>query len=76
MTAEEIDTVSIKAYGNANKNPKAHMKQPKWTPRPAAASFKFLNNEEYKPFVKVSDCSQVSDGASAMLLVLELGKTR
>ena len=27
----------------------------------------------YKPFVKVSDCSQVSDGASAMLLVSEAG---
>ena len=39
----------------------------------AASSFKFLSNEEYKPFVKVSDCSQVSDGASAMLLVSEAG---
>ena len=69
VTVEEIDTVSIKAYGNANKNPKAHMKAAKMDAKTAAASFKFLNNEDYKPFVKVSDCSQVSDGASAMLLV-------
>jgi acetyl-CoA acyltransferase len=29
----------------------------------------FLANEEYKDFMKVSDCSQVSDGASAVLLL-------
>ncbi len=73
VTAEEIDTVSIKAYNNANKNPKAHMKAAKLDAETAASSFKFLSNEDYKPFVKVSDCSQVSDGASAMLLVSEAG---
>jgi acetyl-CoA acyltransferase len=33
----------------------------------------FLGNEEYKKFLKVSDCSQVSDGGAAMLVVSERG---
>lgn len=73
VTAEEIDTVSIKAYNNANRNPLAHMKAAKMDAETAASSYKFLNNEEFKNYVKVSDCSQVSDGASAMLLVSETG---
>jgi acetyl-CoA acyltransferase len=42
----------------------------------AAASEKnpcFLANAEFAPFIKMSDCSQVSDGASALLLVSEEG---
>jgi acetyl-CoA acyltransferase len=73
VTAEDIDSVSIKAYHNANKNPLAHMKAAKMDAETAASSYKFLTNEKYKPYVKVSDCSQVSDGASAMLLVSEAG---
>jgi acetyl-CoA acyltransferase len=73
VTAEEIDAVSIKAYNNANRNPLAHMKAAKMDAEIAASSYKFLNNEEFKNYVKVSDCSQVSDGASAMLLVSEAG---
>jgi acetyl-CoA acetyltransferase len=33
----------------------------------------FLENPELKPFLKVSDCSQVSDGGSAVVLVSEAG---
>ena len=73
VTSAYIDTVSVKAYANANLNPKAHMKASEMTLILAEKSIKFLGNEQYKPFVKVSDCSQVSDGASAMLLVSEAG---
>ena len=73
VDADAIDAVSIKAYANANKNPKAHMKAVKMDAESAANSPIFLSNEEYKPFVKISDCSQVSDGASALLLVSEAG---
>jgi acetyl-CoA acyltransferase len=34
---------------------------------------RFLSNPEFKDFLKVSDCSQVSDGASALVLVSEAG---
>src|SRR5262249_6378236 len=33
----------------------------------------FLENPEYKDWIKVSDCSQVSDGASAAVLMSERG---
>ena len=33
----------------------------------------FIANEELHPYIKMSDCSQVSDGASALLLVSEAG---
>jgi hypothetical protein len=41
----------------------------------------FLTNAELKPYIKNSDCSQVSDGGAALLLVSEdalkaLGKSR
>ncbi len=77
VSEEDIARVSVKAYANANKNPKAHM-QAKEMPLELArqASDKnpaFLGNEELKPYLKVSDCSQVSDGASCLLLVSEKG---
>ena len=34
---------------------------------------RFLENPEYKQWIKVSDCSQVSDGASAAVLMSERG---
>jgi acetyl-CoA acyltransferase len=33
----------------------------------------FLNNAEFAPYIKMSDCSQVSDGASACIVVSEEG---
>ena len=68
---------NLYAYGNANKNPLAHMRAVNMTLENASeASDKnpaFLSNEELKPFMKVSDCSQVSDGGSAIVLVSEEG---
>ncbi len=80
ISADQIDAVSVKAYTNANKNPFAHMKAVGLNTEQAAASPTFLSNEEFGPFVKLSDCSQVSDGASAILIVSaagleKLGKT-
>lgn len=76
---EPVDLARVVAssYANANKNPKAHMKAVTMTVEQAAeASDKnpcFLENAELKPFLKVSDCSQVSDGGSALVLVSEAG---
>ena len=33
----------------------------------------FLSNADFAPYIKMSDCSQVSDGASALILVSEEG---
>ena len=77
VTEEDIGRAAVKAYGNANKNPLAHMRTRKMDLDTAAASSEknpcFLQNAEYAPFIKISDCSQVSDGASAMILVSEEG---
>jgi acetyl-CoA acyltransferase len=74
---EDIARVVVKAYANANKNPHAHMQAVKMTLENArTASDKnpaFLENNAFREFMKVSDCSQVSDGASAVVLVSEDG---
>ena len=74
---EDIGRVAVKAYANANKNPLAHMTT---TSMPFDVAAKagpknvcFISNEELNPYIKMSDCSQVSDGASALLLVSETG---
>jgi acetyl-CoA acetyltransferase len=77
VSEEDVARVSVKAYANGNRNPKAHM-QAKEMPLELARQASdrnpaFLGNEELKPWLKVSDCSQVSDGASVLLLVSEAG---
>ena len=77
VTEEDIGHVSVKAYANANKNPLAHMKARQMSIEVAGSANErnpcFLANEELNPFIKLSDCSQVSDGAAALVLVSEDG---
>ncbi len=77
VTEEDIGRVAVKAYANANKNPLAHMKARKMDLATAGSANDrnpcFLQNAEYAPYIKMSDCSQVSDGASAALIVSEEG---
>jgi acetyl-CoA acyltransferase len=77
VTEEDIGRAAVKAYANANKNPLAHMHARKVDLAFASAvndkNPNFLSHEEYSPFLKVTDCSQVSDGAAAMFLVSEEG---
>lgn len=72
--------LSSKAYTNANKNPLAHMQAVQMDIETASVESKknpcFLGNEEFKKFLKLSDCSQVSDGGSALVLVSEEGLTQ
>lgn len=74
---EDIGRVAVKAYDNANKNPNAHMKAVSMSFEKAAKAGErnvcFIANEDLNPYIKMSDCSQVSDGASALLLVSEAG---
>jgi acetyl-CoA acyltransferase len=77
VTDEDIAHVTVKAYKNANKNPYAHMRAVEMEFETAAKAGdrnpNFLRNEELKPHLKVSDCSQVSDGAAAIILATEEG---
>ncbi len=77
VTEEDIGRVAVKAYANANKNPLAHMKAKKMDLATAGSVNDknpcFLQNAEYSPYIKMSDCSQVSDGASACFVVSEEG---
>lgn len=73
---EDLARVSVKAYENAGKNPLAHMRTVKLTLEQAKASAtnpQFLSNAELKPYLSVSDCSQVSDGGAALIVVSEEG---
>ncbi len=77
VSEQDIGRAAVKAYANANRNPLAHMRARKMSLEQASAAGdrnpNFLSNEELSPYLKVSDCSQVSDGASAMFLVSEQG---
>lgn len=76
-TEEDLGRVAVKAYANANRNPFAHMRARRMDLDTAAVASEknpcFLSNAEYAPYIKMSDCSQVSDGASAMIMVSEEG---
>ncbi len=77
VSEADIGLASVKAYANANKNPLAHMRTITMDHATASAAGErnpnFLSNEEYAPFMKMSDCSQVSDGGSAIVVVSEEG---
>lgn len=77
VSDEDMAKLVVKAYDNANKNPNAHMQSVHMTLENAATASDrnplFLENNEYREFMKVSDCSQVSDGASAIVMVSEAG---
>ena len=77
-TPRDLALLSEKAYANANRNPKAHMYGHEgMTAEHAEAESEtnpcFLGNEELRPFLKISDCSQVSDGGAALVLATEDG---
>ncbi len=80
VSEEDIGHAAVKAYQNANANPLAHMKARQVDLAFASAASdrnpNFLTNEELSPWLKVTDCSQVSDGASALFLVSEEGLAR
>ena len=80
VTEEDLAAIVVKAYANGNKNPKAHMQAIKVDLAHASApndrNPQFLRNEELREHLKVTDCSQVSDGAAALILASEEGLKR
>lgn len=77
MPYSDLAYFTAKAMDNARKNPLAHMVANNWTLERAAgsgdANAHFLANAELKESLKMSDCSQVTDGGAALLLVSEEG---
>lgn len=77
MPYEELAHFTAKAMSNARKNPLAHMVANNWTLEKAAETgdhnAHFLANAELKESLKMSDCSQVTDGGAALLLVSDEG---
>ncbi|MDH5753171.1 MAG: hypothetical protein OEZ59_12245 [Deltaproteobacteria bacterium] len=80
LSDRDLARFSVKAYSNANRNPLAHMHKAHLTLEQAEKASdenpNFLQNPELKPHLRVSDCSQVSDGAAAILLASEEGLSR
>jgi len=80
LTLDDLALASVKAYGNANRNPNAHMRAVPMTFERASTPSKsnpvFLSNPELRSYLRVSDCSQVSDGASAIVLASAEGLAR
>lgn len=74
---EDLAHFTAKAMDNARKNPLAHMVANTWSLEQAREGGDhnphFLANPEYQEAMKVSDCSQVTDGGAALLLASEAG---
>ena len=77
LTDRDLAHFSVKAYSNGNRNPLAHMHAVKMTLEQAETTSdsnpKILQNPELHDHLKVSDCSQVSDGAAAVIIASEEG---
>jgi acetyl-CoA acyltransferase len=77
LSDEDLAHFAVKAYKNANLNPLAHMHSKtvsfEHAATPGDRNPKFLGNEALRPYLKVTDCSQVSDGGSCLLLASEAG---
>jgi acetyl-CoA acyltransferase len=77
VTPKDRGLVAKKAYDNANKNPKAHMQarqvSMEWAVGPNDKNPHFIANAELHDHLTMSDCSQVSDGGSALILASEVG---
>jgi acetyl-CoA acyltransferase len=73
ISMADIGEVVAKAYANGNKNPLAHMHAKKLSAEKASNGPHFLSNETFRPFLRVTDCSQVSDGGAAAIFMSEEG---
>ena len=78
VSMKDISKVVAKAYANAKRNPKAHMysRRHEMTLEKANSSPVFLRNQDLRPYLRVADCSQVSDGAASSLFMSERAMRR
>lgn len=79
-TTDDLARVVVKAYGNASRNPLAHMQSVAMTFEHAAnvspSNRLILRDETYAPHIRQSDCTTFTDGASAVVLATEGGLRR
>jgi len=68
VTLDDVAYISYKAMQNAARNPKAHMNKVPATLEQLQKAPNFLGNPDLKPWLRLSDCSQVSDGAAALIV--------
>ncbi|KAG5478875.1 hypothetical protein CUR178_05456 [Leishmania enriettii] len=77
FTMEDTARVAAKAYANGNKNPLAHMHTRKLSFEQCngddPSNVRFLGNETYREYLRMTDCSQVSDGGAGVVLANEEG---
>ncbi len=73
----DVAPIVVKAYQNAAKNPYAHMREVGMSLEKAGEASDsnptFLENSEFGSYLKISDCSQVSDGGACIVLCSEEG---
>lgn len=74
---EQLADVVMKAFNNANRNPRAHMHTVEVDRETASTANRrnaeFLSNPELAPWLRVLECSPVSDGGAAVVLASEEG---
>ncbi|MCP4805566.1 MAG: hypothetical protein GY913_15485 [Proteobacteria bacterium] len=76
-THEDLARVAVKAYANASRNPNA-LKQHAdldlaFASVESGRNPTFLEDEELRPHIHLSDCTALTDGGSAVLLATEDG---
>lgn len=76
----DLAPIVVKAYDNASRNPKAHMHTYNMSlehaSSPSENNVHFLENKQYSSYLKMSDCSQISDGGCCLILSSERGLSR
>lgn len=76
----DLGRLSARAYANGNLNPLAHMHSVKVSAEHASVASEknpnFLSNQEFCSFLRVTDCSQVSDGGAACIFASEEGLSK
>ncbi|MCZ6793615.1 MAG: thiolase domain-containing protein [Planctomycetota bacterium] len=78
----QLAAAVLKAHHNASRNPRAHLHAvgERMTLERASETSDdnplFLENPELRPYLRLADCSPVSDGASAVILASEDGLRR
>lgn len=79
-TADDLARVAVKAYGNARRNPQALHRETGLTFDQASTVGRhnklFLEDEALRPYIRTTDCTAFTDGASAVLLATEDGLER
>lgn len=69
VSMDDIAAVAVKAYANGNRNPRAQFHSVRLSQDGAENGTRFLVNEEYKAFIRLTDCSTFSDGSAALIFM-------